>query len=371
MVPEMSAAPAMPPRVNFENANVDALCALTLSPAPARSALEHVASLDPAERDALLSLADSNHVVLRSLAPVLQYAAAHDDVDLGAWAAMAASRERERIANALRFLSDITSELEAAGCPATVIKTLEHWPDLGNDLDLYSTADEQAVVNVMTSRFHARIEPRSWGDRLANKWNFAIPGLPEAVEVHVQRLGQTGEHIAMARRFVARRRPRAINGYTFQVPAAEEAVIVATLQRMYRHFYFRVCDVVNTAALMDSGTLDYAELKRASDVGGIWPGVATYLTIVSDYAGRYRGAPVPMPDDVRAAALFGGDKIFVRARFLRVPVMPEGAGLYTRQVTTTALRGDVPATFRLTLLPPLASAAAIAYRITGSDKGIW
>jgi len=31
----------------------------------------------------------------------------------------------------------------------------------------------------------------------------------------------------------------------------------------------------------------------------------------------------------------------------------------------------VPATFRLTLLPPLASAAAIAYRFTGSDKGIW
>ncbi|HZQ92935.1 MAG TPA: hypothetical protein VFA60_14170 [Terriglobales bacterium] len=361
----------MPSRVNLENANVDALCALTLGPARSGAALEHVASLDPAERDALLSLADSNHVVLRSLAPVLRYAADRGDADLGAWAAKATVRERGRIANALKFLAEITRELETAGCPVTVIKTLEHWPDLGNDLDLYSTADERAVVKVMTSRLHARVEPRSWGDRLAQKWNFAIPGLAELVEVHVQRLGQTGEHIAMAKRFVTRRRPRAVNGYTFQVPAPEEAVIVATLQRMYRHFYFRVCDMVNTAALMESGALDYAELKRAADVGGVWPGVATYLTVVSDYAGRYRGAPVAMPAEVRAAAAFGGDKIFVRARFLRVPVMPEGAGLYTRQVTTTALRGDVPAMFRLTLLPPLASAAAIACRITGSDKGIW
>jgi hypothetical protein len=74
---------------------------------------------------------------------------------------------------------------------------------------------------------------------------------------------------------------------------------------------------------------------------------------------------------VLAAARFGGDKIVDRGKFLRVPIMPHGAELYTRQVTHIALRGDVPATLRLSLLPYLASAAAVAYRITGSDKGIW
>ena len=56
---------------------------------------------------------------------------------------------------------------------------------------------------------------------------------------------------------------------------------------------------------------------------------------------------------------------------IRVPVMPQGAGLYTEQVTRTALRGDVPATLRLSLLPYLATAAAISFKVTGSDKGIW
>ena len=60
-----------------------------------------------------------------------------------------------------------------------------------------------------------------------------------------------------------------------------------------------------------------------------------------------------------------------RGKFLRVPIMPNGAELYTRQITDTAIRGDVPATLRLSLLPYLASAAAVAFRITGSDKGIW
>jgi hypothetical protein len=217
----------------------------------------------------------------------------------------------------------------------------------------------------------AHIEPRSWGDRLANKWNFAVPGLPESVEVHAQRLGQTGEHIAMARRFVTRRVPKTVGGLTYLVPAPEERVIVATLQRMYRHFYFRVCDILNTCALLEEGSLDFTELKKAADMGGVWPGVATYVKIVCDYVRQYRGSSPELPNEVLAAARFGGEVIQSRGKFLRVPIMPNGADLYTRQITYTAVRGDVPATLRLSLLPYLASAAAVAFRITGSDKGIW
>jgi hypothetical protein len=191
------------------------------------------------------------------------------------------------------------------------------------------------------------------------------------VEVHAQRLGQTGEHMAMARRFVTRRVPKTVEGLTFLVPAPEERVIVATLQRMYRHFYFRVCDMVNTVHLLESNQLDFVELKKAADIGGVWPGVATYLTIVCDYVREYRGEAPELPQQILADARFGGEVIFDRGKFLRVPIMPHGAGLYTRQVTHTALRGDVPATLRLSLLPYLASAAAVAFRITGSDKGIW
>jgi hypothetical protein len=70
-------------------------------------------------------------------------------------------------------------------------------------------------------------------------------------------------------------------------------------------------------------------------------------------------------------ATVGAEKIYTRARFLRLPLLPYGAALYTRQLTQTLRRGNVPATLRLSLLPPLASAAAVAYRITGSDKGVW
>jgi hypothetical protein len=175
----------------------------------------------------------------------------------------------------------------------------------------------------------------------------------------------------MARRFVERRVPMPAGKYVFPAPAPEERILVAVLQRMYRHFYFRVCDIVNSAALVESGAVDFRELRRAADTGGIWPGVATYLKIVSDYVSRYRGSGIGLPAEVLADAQFGGEKLYVLRRFLRIPLLPEGAGLYTRQVAQTARRGDVPATFRLSLLPPLAATAAVAFKITGDDKGIW
>ena len=355
-----------------QNAQIDALSSLALNARGSEKAQRAAAELTSAEREEFRALADSHHVVMRAFIPVLEYAEREHNEELKTWTAAVLAEEQGRIKSALKHLHLICTELEANGCPTTVIKSLDHWPpDLGNDLDLYSTANEHAIIDVMRGRFGAELEARSWGDRLANKWNFKVPGLRESVEVHVQRLGQTGEHTALARRFVTRRVQREVGGYTFYVPAPEERVMVATLQRMYRHFYFRICDICNTARLIDEDAIDYGELESAAKQGGIWPGVATYLKIVADYAAQYRGIELPLPTRVTKAAMFGAERISVRAKFLRVPMMPEGAKLYTREVKTMALKGDVPATFRLSLLPPLASAAAIAYRITGSDKGVW
>lgn len=351
-----------------QNPELHVLSLLTLNPGAAAEAIQYVEALDAAQRDRLVSIADSNHVIVRACTVI---ANANVRPEISAWARDVLAHEEQRIHNALTFLHHICNELEAAGCPTTVMKSLDHWPDLGNDLDLYTTAGEDRVKAVMLQRMGAHIEPRSWGDRLANKWNFAVPGLPESVEVHAQRLGQTGEQTSMAHRFVTRRTQKMVNGLSFWVPAPEERVMVATLQRMYRHFYFRVCDIANTAQLLESGELDFAELKRGAEIGGIWNGVATYLKIVCDYTRQYRGSAPELPAEVLSAARFGGEVIQARDKFLRVPILPNGAELYTRQVTTAAMRGDVPATLRLSLLPYLASAAAVAYKITGSDKGVW
>jgi hypothetical protein len=354
-----------------EKSYFKALSTLTLAPARGEQVYPFLSALNQQQFDELASLADSNHVVMRAFTPLQLVAERNGDTQLAGLCRQRIAQEKQRIDNAVQHLFVITGALEAAGCPTTVMKTLDHWPDFGSDLDLYTTATAQQVCRVMSSRFNAKIEPQSWGDRLANKWNFAVGGLPEAVEVHAQRLGQTGEQIAMAQRFVSRRVRQTRLGLEFLVPAPEERIVVATLQRMYRHFYFRLSDIANIAALVESGAVDFVELHRAASLGGIWKGVCSLLRIVSDYVLAYRGTPVVLPSEVLTDAQFGGEKVYVKSRFIRVPILPYGIQLYTAQVTTAALRGDFSGTLRLSLLPYLASAAAISYKLTGSDKGIW
>lgn len=357
--------------IQGEKQYIDAFFKLTLKPTSAADLFPLLSSLNSRQRQDFVDLADSNHVIVRAFEVINRVAGNRGHGEIQAWAVGVLTAERARINNALTYLQQVCVALEEADCPVAVMKTLDHWPDLGNDLDLVSTGRRTDIVKVFTEKFNAHVEPRSWGDRLANKSNFTIPGLRESIETHIGRLGQTGEHIVLAHRFIDRRVAVQVNGLNFFVPAPEERIFAATLQRMYRHFYFRVCDILNAAWLVESGRLNFAELRLAAQQAGIWSGVASFLNIVSEYVKQYRGTGLNLPGEITSDAALGADKMYTRGRFLRVPIMPYGARLYTRQLFQTMFSGNVPGALRLTLLPPLASAAAVASKITGTDKGVW
>ena len=56
--------------------------------------------------------------------------------------------------------------------------------------------------------------------------------------------------------------------------------------------------------------------------------------------------------------------------FIRVPIMPQSARLYTSQLAGVLGKGELQNGARLTL-PWLATAAVVGQKLTGSDKGIW
>lgn len=328
-----------------------------------------VSALSEEQFSDLLKIADMHHVTVRALRVLQQMATERQKRQLYEWCSSALAAERGRISRAVEWLHVIVDTLNAANCPAVVIKSLDHWPDLGSDLDLYTSGTAEHVVRVMKDKLQAILEPRSWGDRLAGKWNFQVPGLQELIEIHVRYLGQTGEHKAMASRVVARSVSKSVNGHAFPVPAPEERILISTLQRMYRHFYFRLCDMVDMAMLLRSGTVDFAELRRGADAGRIWPGVASFLVIVAKYIKEYGGS-IDVPADVIQSAYASDLRVTFRDNFLRVPMRP-AAGLYGSQLLTASRHGDLRAISRLPLLPPLAVSALVAYRLTGSDKGVW
>lgn len=323
------------------------------------------------EFDSLVALANANHVLVRGLDVFCEIVGEAKDEMRTEWGQSALASERARITTALSFLQDICIAFEHKEFDVAVIKSLDHWPDLGSDLDLYTNASSDDVTKLMKWRFDAQIAPRSWGDRLAGKWNFLIAGLPEAVEIHMGRLGQTGEQVGIASRLAERSRRVVIGQQAFRVPSASDRLLISTLQRMYRHFYFRLCDIVDTVALAAAGSIDYLDLRSSATLAGIWEGVATYLVIVSDYAQRYSGSGLELPQFVLEAARFGGDEVYYAKDFLRVPILPQSAKLYGEQLAGLLRRRELQNGARLSLLPWLATAALVGQRITGSDKGIW
>ncbi|QNI33206.1 hypothetical protein H7849_04345 [Alloacidobacterium dinghuense] len=356
----------------LSNESMILLSKLLLSRRDKDDSLSHaITNISRNEFGDLLYLANTNHVIVRGLEVLFRLTChARDDVR-SEWAATALSAEHARIKNATSFLHEICGAFERESLDVTVIKSLDHWPDLGSDLDLYTSADSETVSRLMKKRFRAQIAPRSWGDRLACKWNFLIPGLPEAVEIHMGRLGQTGEQVRIASQVPRRARVIQIEDLTFHVSAISDRIMISTLQRMYRHFYFRLCDIVDSAGLVESGAIDYDDLCASAGAAGIWEGVATYLAIVSDYVRQYRGTGLDLPESVSTAARFGGAEVYFARDFLRVPIMPQSASLYGSQLAGLLRKRELNNSARLGLLPWLATAAVVGQKLTGSDKGIW
>jgi hypothetical protein len=331
--------------------------------------LRTLADWDADEISRFLAFADLHHVLVRAVEALQSSPMGGMSPRLANQCGAALLQEQRRISQALRGLTAVCDALEDAECPAIVIKSLDHWPDIGSDLDLYTSGREEQVVSVLRKTFAAEILPRSWGDRLAHKWNFKLPGLPEAIEVHMGCLGQTGEHLDLAHRVERRAVRRTVAGHTFRVPAPEERVLITTLQRMYRHFYCRLCDIVDTTKLIQSQELDYVLLHAAAQASSIWPGVAAFLTTVADYARGY-GVELELPANVISSAA-QEEALQLRGDFLRISIVPKAAGLFFRQVINAGTQLNLRTVSRLSLLPGLAAAAFVAYKITGNDKGIW
>ncbi len=319
----------------------------------------------------LVALANTNHVIVRGLEIFLRMMRDTQDEMRADWAADALATEKARIHTAIPKLHEICDAFAEHGYDVTVIKSLDHWPDLGSDLDLYTNASPELVRRMMQSRFQATVASRSWGDRLACKWNFMIPGLPEAVEIHMGRLGQTGEQLVIASHIAQHSRVVKVDNLSFPVCSVSDRLMISTLQRMYRHFYFRLCDIVDSSGLVESGAIHYENLRSLASAAGIWEGVATYLVIVSDYVKKYRGTALDLPEMVKTAARFGGEPVYYSRDFLRVPIMPHSVGLYGTQLTGLLRKWELESSARLGLLPWLATAAVVGQKITGSDKGIW
>jgi hypothetical protein len=143
-------------------AHLDRLAVLALCPERSAEAVRHVAALDQAGCERFIRLAETHHVVIRALGPLLHRAGTEGHRGLAKLLGAAISREQERIGGALSGLERVCTELEAAGCSVVVMKTLDHWPDFGSDLDLVTTGDAKRGILADIPSMCPHLKSASW-----------------------------------------------------------------------------------------------------------------------------------------------------------------------------------------------------------------
>lgn len=320
--------------------------------------------------ESLMERASTQRVLRRTL-EILESQFAGDPQDAAFVLRSRLQAERERSQNLVAVLDKVVRAFQRRGHPVLAMKTLDHWPDTGSDVDLLASGDDNEICGVLENDFGAIRQAQSWGDRLAHKYNFTVPGLGELVEIHIGRLGQTGEQQRLAKEVLSRGIEERFGDYCLPVPIQEDRIIIATLQRMYRHYYIRLTDIVNIFRAVSRDAIDFKKLKDLASQSSVWPGVATLLTIVCEHGVRFGGKPINLPPLVTDGTKFDSDRTYVDRKFLRVPLMPEAANLYVLQLAENGRSRNIRAVARLTLLPILATAAFVAFRFTGNEKGIW
>ena len=132
-----------------------------------------------------------------------------------------------------------------------VMKTLDHWPDLGNDLNLISTGAK--AKSWMCSP--GNLEPKL--RRAAGAIVWPVSGILLCL-ICLKRLKRTlGGWGKPANTLAWQSGPSSPGNHECErtpvlCAPSGRAHLCRDLQRMYRHFYFRVCDILNAAAVVES-----------------------------------------------------------------------------------------------------------------------
>ncbi|HYG82717.1 MAG TPA: nucleotidyltransferase family protein, partial [Pyrinomonadaceae bacterium] len=180
-------------------------------------------------------------------------------------ASFVAAVEEERRSNGekMRLARHVSRACEEAGVPFILAKAFQHYPDMGDDVDLYVTGRSADVDAVVLKGLSAVAHKRSLTDRLAAARCYSVRGSKAKLDIHHGRLWAYGDHDSFIAALIKNARRVPVEGAEFDVPSPEDLLVVEATQRVYGRSCIRLAPVVNTIATLRRGALDWDYVLRA------------------------------------------------------------------------------------------------------------
>jgi hypothetical protein len=266
--------------------------------------------------------------------------------------------EKARVTRNIEFLKRIKEALEREQCDYVVMKSLDNYPDLGRDWDLFILDKKEKVLGILTQQFGGNIARPVLSERLGDKTNIIFNSLP-TVRLHHQRLGVLGEEKLFPKILMKNKRLQQVEGVNFPVPCNEDRILIAADHRINRHFCIRLCDIYNTLGFINKKNLDWDYLWKTAEVRQIKPAVEFYLEYIKRVTAMVNSYQV---NTVSGALPF--KRMFFR--FPIISIAPKSFGLKLWGLVKAL---DGPAALRISLALPLLFVAGVQKMI--GKKTCW
>ena len=310
--------------------------------------------------DTLLPLARNNGVLIR-----IAERLAEQGVAPPAAFAESVARERQRVQDTFTLVRQVSRICVTHGIQFLFAKACQHYPDLGEDLDLLVLAPAAAVDALLARQLPATARRRDFGSWIAGSAAFEVRGVATPLDVQHERIGAVGEHRAYAATLVRNQRRIVIEGTECAVPSPEDQLVLQGVQRVAGRRSIRLCDVVYTVSSLRRDALDWDYILGTARRMGVLSSLGCYLGYVEQIHRDRRGAPLVPPPVRRALPLEGWGRVeFARGAY-RFPALRVNGELYFQQLVAGLRSANWSAAARLCWVPVVGAATALG-RLTAA-----
>ena len=207
--------------------------------------------------------------------------------------ALAALRERARVARALRLMRQLADVCDRHGVPHVFPKALAHYPDARGDIDLLVPFSSN-VDPLFLRLVHLAPEIGS-ASLLSASRVYRLPDQDLTLDIHHGRVGRVGEHRDFAMRLIHNRRTLSLAGAEWWVPTAEDELVFQGFERVAGRRSFRIGDVLNAVGLVQRHDLDWDVVRETARTTGALPHLSCYLGYIAQIHRDVLDRELPVP----------------------------------------------------------------------------
>lgn len=295
------------------------------------------------------------NVVLVRVAERLQSAGARPSESFLA----AVEEERRLNVGKMELMRHVSRACEEANVPFILAKAFHHYPDMGDDVDLYVLSRSTAVDALVLKGLSVVAHKRSLTDRLAAARCYSVRGSKAKLDIHHGRMWAYGEHDSFIAALIKNARRVTLEGTEFNVPSPEDLLVVEATQRVYGRSSIRLAPVVNTIAALRREAFDLDYVLRTAQKFGALPGLSCYLTYVNQIHSEVLGHELLSEDEKKALVTNGWGRVEFAGGAYRFPHLRVARKVYLNMFRSAALSGNLKSLGRL-CVTPLVAAAAVA-----------